>query len=395
MNLQRTSLYRELAAEIGNTPLYRMQMKFPHGNSVWVKEENRNPGGSHYDRVFLPLFRFYEEVGLLEPGRTPVVETTSGSAGVSFARLGRHLGYQTLVICPADLPAARVAAIKTEGAEIRFSPAGEYVDGSSEMLKHLLTVENRERKARCEEPYFALNHTQNSRYGPSADISAHAVEAVVEEAVQQAALQGVRFDLCIAAGGNGTTLLGFGRAARRHGFPLVVWESLGSGRYFDRKNRKGAFRQKYGINPGLASQVGHNIYGTVYGPTAYSLPNVETAFSEGVVDYVRIITDEKTRKAALAELEKFEIFTRIDPMDMAESVLFRQLRPDFELLDDQRRNIERAASWEPGVSMLEKEEGKPVGRSSAGNIAMILDEQWRIGSRPNILTFFYDDASRY
>ncbi len=395
MNLQRTSLYNELAAQIGNTPLYTISnIRFPHGNRVFVKEENKNPGGSHYDRVFSQLFRFYEEADLIEPGRTPVVETTSGSAGVSFARLARLLGYESLVICPADLPSARVSPIRAECAEIMFSPAGLYVDGSAEMLRQVLR-ENRERKLRGEEPYFAFNHTQNFRYRdtkcPSAEISAYAAEAVIDEAVQQAETLGVKFDMAIAAGGNGTTLLGFGRAARRNGFPLIVWETLGSGRYFDRKNRPGAFTHKYGIRPSLAAKVGHEIYGTVYGDTPYSLPNVDAAFREGVVDYVRILTDAKTRGAALRQLD--------DNWFMEETLQsFRLGQFNSEgpsLKHDQRKNIERTASFEPVVDLLAREEGKPVGRSSAGNIAMVLDEQWRIGSMHNVLTFFYDDASRY
>ena len=37
---QRENLYMELASEIGNTPLYRVGLRFPHGNSVFAKKEN-------------------------------------------------------------------------------------------------------------------------------------------------------------------------------------------------------------------------------------------------------------------------------------------------------------------------------------------------------------------
>ena len=364
MDNQREVLYRRLGNEIGNTPLYEIhRIKVPNGNRVFAKEENRNPGGSHYDRVFIRLFRQYEEGGRIVPGHTPVVETTSGSAGVSFARLGRLLGYECLVICPADLPEARLRAIREQGAELRLSPEGRYVDGSAEMLGQIFRVENKQRKAEGRVPYFGLNHTQ----GEAAAVSAEAVEAVVDEAVEQAMQEhGVRFDLAIAAGGNGTTLLGFGRAAKGHNIHLVVWESLGSGTYFDKRNKtpegQSAFELKYGIKPGLR----HTIYGTVYGPTPYPLPNVDTAFKEGLVDYVRILSDEDTKRRAL------------------------------ELVSDRVHvsNISRLASWENALGLLRDVEGKPVGRSSAGNLAMVLDTQWRLRNT-NILTFFYDDLSRY
>src|SRR3989338_4732778 len=128
MDQERTALYSRLEREIGNTPLYEIsKIQLPNGNRVFAKEENRNPGGSHYDRVFIRLFRHYEEGGRIVPGHTPVVETTSGSAGVSVARLGRLLGYECLVICPADLPEARIRAIREQGAELRLSPEGRYV----------------------------------------------------------------------------------------------------------------------------------------------------------------------------------------------------------------------------------------------------------------------------
>ena len=364
MDQERTALYSRLEREIGNTPLYEIsKIQLPNGNRVFAKEENRNPGGSHYDRVFIRLFRHFEETGRIIHGHTPVVETTSGSAGVSFARLGRLLGYGCLVICPEDLPESRLRAIREQGADLRLTLKEKYVDGSAEELGRIFWVENKVRQAQGEVPYFGLNHTQ----GDAASISAGSVEAVVDEAVEQAAREyKIIFNLVIAAGGNGTTLLGFGRAAKRHGIPLVVWESLGSGLYFDNQNKmdgeKSAFEWKYGVKPGLR----HRIFGTVYGPTKFPLPNIDKAFEEGLVDTVRVLSDEDTKKRAL-----------------------KLVSDDFHI-----SNISRLAGWEHAVELLRDVEGKPVGRSSAGNIAMVLDTQWQLRNM-NILTFFYDDLSRY
>ncbi len=404
MDKARLDLYRELSEEIGNTPLYRIsKIEIPRGNSVFVKEENKNPGGSHYDRVFVRLFQRYENQGRIAPGETPVVETTSGSAGVSFARLGRLLGYECLVVCPEDLPLGRLRAIQEEGAQLRLTPAGQYVDGSAEELGRIFRVENKKRKAEGKPPYFGLNHSQTP-------LSAEPMENVVDEAVEQAFREyRIKFDLIIAAGGNGTTLLGFGRAAKRYRIPFVVWEPLTSGLYMDmrfpdqpvcieveidgkkvmtpayyetlekvhfldstiesrtmRRAFQSPFKYKYGLEPG-ALRSEHRVYGTVYGPTPFPLPNVDTAFKEGLVDNVRILSDKTTKHKALGMV----------------------LPGSF-----QYSNIERLASWEPALQLLKEVEGKPVGWSSAGNLAMILDDNWRVRDS-NILTFFYDDLSRY
>jgi|TARA_Y100000310_G_scaffold337980_1_gene426418 cysteine synthase len=364
MNQERLVLYEGLEREIGNTPLYEnSKIKLPRENRVFAKEENKNPGGSHYDRVFIALFKHYEESGEIIPGYTPVVETTSGSAGVSFARLGRILGYECLVVCPENLPTNRLNAISEEGANLRLTPGKKYVNGSAEELGRIFKVENKERKTRGKVPYFGLNHTQ----GEAADISANSVEIVIDEAVKQAKQEyQVKFDVVIAAGGNGTTLLGFGRGAKKHDCPLVVWESLSSGLYLNKRFKQTGDKTPYEWKYGGKPESNHEIFGTVYGPTPYPLPNIEKAFEEGLIDNVRILSNEDTKKGAL-ELTSNEFH---------------------------RSNISRLCSWEDAIALLKDVEGKPVGRSSAGNLAMVLDTQWRIQNL-NILTFFYDDLSRY
>ncbi len=364
MQQNRIDLYVALREEIGNTPLYRVShIGVPNNNVIFVKEENRNPGGSHYDRVFINLFEYYENLGRIIPGYTPIVETTSGSAGASAARFARLLGYECLAVCPVNLPSSRLEAIRREGAELRLTPAEKYINGSAEELGRIVRVENKERKRDGKVPYFALNHTQ----GEAAAIAAEAVERVIDEAVIQAEEQyGVRFNLAIAAGGNGTTLLGFGRGASLHGFPLVAWETLGSGYYFNKRFGNGAFEWKYGLNPGFISPEHHQLLGTVYGQTPFSMVNIDQAFQLGFVDNVRILADSRTKEKAL----------------------------ELTTTNFGRSNILRLQSWESFISLLRDIEGKPVGRSSAGNLAMILDEQWGIRDM-KILTFFYDDLSRY
>ncbi len=243
----RKKLYRELENTIGRTPLYEIRkIRIPNGNTVFAKLEHMNPGGSHYDRVFLALYQYFEQAGRIIPGQTPLVETTSGSAGVSFARIGRILGYDCLVVCPEDLPRPRLDAIAREGAELRLTPSSSYVDGAARELAKIFRKENKSRAAQGKQPYFGFNHTQ----GKAAEISADSMIPVIDEAVAQAKnIYGIEFDLVVAVGGNGTTLLGFGRGARNYNLPLVMWEPLSSGLYYSKLFGEEKLRQEYGDLP--------------------------------------------------------------------------------------------------------------------------------------------------
>ena len=349
----RKDLYCSLEYEIRNTPLYELHNINTGQNRLFAKEEYKNPGGSHYDRVFTSLFKYFETTGKIIPGITPVVETTSGSAGASFAYLAKILGYEALVICPENLPASRLMSITQHDAELRLTPKEKYVDGCAEELGRIFRIENKERKSTGLVPYFGFNHTQ----GIAAELSAKAVEACVEEAVKQT---DVSFDFIIAAGGNGTTTLGFGTAAKKRGISLITWESLGSGLYYDAFFGAGSFKKEFGINPGLK----HKIYGTAFGPTPYLLPNVEKAFTDELISDVVVVSDEETEKKALEN-------------DSAKS-----------------EEIKKLLKWEPALELLREIEGKTVGRSSAGSMAVVLDLIKDCNNK-NILTFFYDSLERY
>jgi cysteine synthase A len=128
---------KTILERIGNTPLIEFDGSVPNENRIWMKLECDNPFGSHYDRVYRMLFDHFEKDGLLKPGST-VIETTSGTAGVSFAAIGRELGYKCVVVIPNGGEHAREEAIRREGAELIFTPAQDYVSGFPRFIKRYL-----------------------------------------------------------------------------------------------------------------------------------------------------------------------------------------------------------------------------------------------------------------
>src|ERR1700730_2685383 len=79
LSFERIALYHQLENKIGNTPLVELDNALPNNNRLFLKAECDNSiGHSHYDRVYLSLFKEKERLGLIQPGMA-VFETTSGS----------------------------------------------------------------------------------------------------------------------------------------------------------------------------------------------------------------------------------------------------------------------------------------------------------------------------
>ena len=79
---------------IGNTPLVNLEKI---DKNVYVKLENKNPGGSIKDRAVLGMILGAEEKGLLKAGDR-IVEATSGNTGIATAMIGKSRGYQVTII---------------------------------------------------------------------------------------------------------------------------------------------------------------------------------------------------------------------------------------------------------------------------------------------------------
>ncbi len=264
----------EILNQIGNTPLIEFNGPVPNQNRIWIKLECNNPFGSHYDRVYLSLFRHYEAQGLIKPGDT-VIETTSGSAGVSFAGIGRLLGYKCLVAIPEGGEKAREDAIKREGAKLIFTPAKSYVSGFPRFIKRFL-VEHRD--------IFFLNHSMGPRNTENT-VATNALGGIAKELQQQ--LNPI--DYFIAAVGNGSSILGPGRILRDK-TKIVTFEPFQSAVAFELMypNR---YEGIYGIKPGTLPR--HRMPGTSF--QGIDFPHIRIAFKDDpMVSETYLVSDAKT-----------------------------------------------------------------------------------------------------
>jgi cysteine synthase A len=122
-----------ILARVGGTPLVRLRRMPGKGAAdVLCKCEQMNPGGSVKDRPALAMIEAAEREGRLVPGRSVVVEATSGNTGVGLALVAAVKGYRLILTMPENMSPERMALLRAYGAELHLTPAEEVMRGAVE-----------------------------------------------------------------------------------------------------------------------------------------------------------------------------------------------------------------------------------------------------------------------
>ena len=121
---------------IGNTPLINLEKI---DKNIFVKLENKKPGGSIKDRTVLGMILGAEEKGLLKAGDR-IVEATSGNTGIATAMIGKSRGYQVTIIMPESMSVERRSMIKAYGAELILTEAAKGMQGTIDKMNELLAT---------------------------------------------------------------------------------------------------------------------------------------------------------------------------------------------------------------------------------------------------------------
>src|SRR3712207_2467499 len=89
--------------------------------SVFAKLEMYNPGGSVKDRIGVAMVDAAEREGRIEPGRTTIVEATSGNTGIALAFVSAAKGYDLVLTLPQGMSRAREGLLRLYGATVEIT----------------------------------------------------------------------------------------------------------------------------------------------------------------------------------------------------------------------------------------------------------------------------------
>ncbi len=118
-------IHGDITGTIGNTPLVRLG-KLDAGlpGRVVAKLEFFNPAGCVKERIGLEMILEAEREGVIEPGRTTIIEPTSGNTGVGLAMVGAARGYRVVLCMPESMSIERRKLLAALGAELELVQGG-------------------------------------------------------------------------------------------------------------------------------------------------------------------------------------------------------------------------------------------------------------------------------
>jgi cysteine synthase len=110
-----------IADHIGRTPMVQLTRIAPDGADLFAKLEMLNPGGSVKDRIGIAMIAAAEAEGIIEPGRTTIVEATSGNTGIALAFVCAARGYDLVLTLPQGMSREREGLLRLYGAQVQVT----------------------------------------------------------------------------------------------------------------------------------------------------------------------------------------------------------------------------------------------------------------------------------
>src|SRR5215208_3674136 len=111
-----TSIPINIADHVGRTPMVQLtRLGGDAAAEVYAKLEMFNPGGSVKDRIGVAMIEAAEAEGRIEPGRTTIVEATSGNTGIALAFVCAAKGYDLVLTLPQGMSRERAGLLRLYG----------------------------------------------------------------------------------------------------------------------------------------------------------------------------------------------------------------------------------------------------------------------------------------
>jgi cysteine synthase len=206
--MPRGRMFDSVLDLVGGTPLVRLpRLKAADdlAADIALKLEFFNPLGSVKDRIGLAMIEAAELAGEIAPGKTTIVEPTSGNTGIALAFVAAAKGYKLIVVMPEGASVERRKLLRLLGAEVEMTPAKQGMAGAIARADAIL--------ARMPDAWIAR------QFDNPANPAAHEASTAEEIWTDTAG----RVDIIVGGIGTGGTLTGIARGLkpRRPGLLVV------------------------------------------------------------------------------------------------------------------------------------------------------------------------------
>jgi len=204
----RGKIYNDITETIGHTPLVRLAKIAKQSGvkgDILMKLEFFNPLSSVKDRIGVSMIDVLEAEGKLVPGKTVLIEPTSGNTGIGLAFVAAARGYKLILVMPESMSIERRKILAHLGAELVLTPAAGGMPGAIEKANQLLaSYPGSVQPSQFENPANPLVHEKTTAEEIWADT-------------------GGKVDALVIGVGTGGTLTGCGRVLKSRNPALKIF----------------------------------------------------------------------------------------------------------------------------------------------------------------------------